>query len=210
MDGKTEIKYYVEECTREGKKVKNEHTILVDERFDDTHEADTFLDGSDVIENHVHLSELGFLWDWQIISIEYKSACSLAADRVLKWPIWEQRKKKAAKWKASLDKIEHNQGWLDPNGTFYPLYGLGVHYEFASEYIKKHYKNKIDNLYSRGSDALEELGWIRILNWSSGSIGVYNCKHGFKPTQRQIDFLARFALQFNKDFDKIIEEITLY
>ena len=210
--GKFEVKYFVEEVTFEKKVKKTIHTALFSQEINSIEEAENLLEAKGIISEHLYFSDLGFLLDWRILNIKYRSECDLAAERVLKWSIWEKREKERGKL-FKEKPIEHSQGWLNPSGLFYSIYGFALHNKVAYEILEQIYgqAEKYESKFKLGdsaSDVLERDGWIRILNWKNitGGIKILNGKQFFKPTSKQLDFLIRFCYQYNVDYDKIIQQ----
>lgn len=206
---KTLIQYEVEELTFDKKVEVFKYELLVDEYLETDYEADNFLDGSDTIKDHMYESAFGFLLNWWIVSVTQKNVCDIGADKALAW--WPDIKKLRDKHSIFEWKIEtHDQGWLDPHGKFYEVYGFGLHNKWAYEQIEKIHGNFFELGFSQsGSDYLEQNNWIRILNWSNNTITILNCKNGFRISNTQMDFLFHFAYQYNLNLDEIVDELEV-
>ena len=85
---------------------------------------------------------------------------------------------------------KHGQGWLSPDGLYYPCASAAEHYSVACALLAHFYpriSRQIQQDYrAREDDALQQRGWIRV-----GAMMSYN--YGFviwkKPKQKQLDVI---------------------
>jgi hypothetical protein len=105
--------------------------------------------------------------------------------------------------------------WIDPDGILYECSYMG-HNEWAMDYFK--WKNggdffkanvEIDKIHNNSFSAypytaLEKLGWIRILTWTSSKTGIYG--EIDEPNKEQQDTLMFWCSMNNINFDNFIKK----
>lgn len=101
-------------------------------------------------------------------------------------------------------KKEYPSVWIQPTGEVHEV-GFACHNDFASDWLEQHdkktYEKVLNGLSSYYYEALQDLGWIRILGWSEPPIFVITGR----VTPKQRITLKDYCLKNNVPYDAFPE-----
>lgn len=89
---------------------------------------------------------------------------------------------------AGFEELRSTNGWLNPYGKYYPVGGFAQHNKWAGEYMREH---GIEGNKHFGDEVLENMGWMRIIDWGAGT--KINFGHGKEPNHDQKETLYLFC-----------------
>jgi hypothetical protein len=92
---------------------------------------------------------------------------------------------------AGFEELRHTNGWLSPEGRFYPVGGFAQHDKWAGEYMAEHGIEESKRYGGYDYEVLEELGWMRVMDWGAGT--KMNFGHQKLPTHEQKETLYLFC-----------------
>jgi hypothetical protein len=90
-----------------------------------------------------------------------------------------------------FEELRSTNGWLNPYGKYYPVGGFAQHDKWAGEYMDEHGIERSHRFGGYDYEVLEELGWMRIMDWGAGT--KINFGHGKEPNHDQKETLYLFC-----------------
>jgi hypothetical protein len=180
--------------------------------------------GNEAIQEAQYYSEFGVLNTWKVLKVEVigkpiklasfylkkKAKSKLSYEEVT--AVTETPKKRTYKRRKTKPFYHgENNGWIDLEGNWHPITGLGEHNEFAREVLEKEigdffavtkYIEKQVGFSGYAYQVLQKRGWIRVIKWSET---IEESAHSDKePNEAQLKTLSERCAKNGWDYNKLI------
>jgi hypothetical protein len=90
-----------------------------------------------------------------------------------------------------FEELRSTNGWLSPEGRYYPVGGFAQHDKWAGEYMREHGIKENERYGGYDYEVLESMGWMRVMDWGAGT--KMNFGHQKQPTHEQKETLYLFC-----------------
>jgi len=90
-----------------------------------------------------------------------------------------------------FEELRTTNGWLSPDGHYFPVEGFAEHNKWASDYLFRQKFEFDDDDRGYDYEKLQDLGWLRVMDWGAGT----KLKFGYSktPTHDQKETLQLFC-----------------